>query len=76
MAIWGQFDPGISLLDLAKKATEQGMNINNGNNYHWQEKPLNAARFGFASINEAEMEQGIGVIKNLIKNKHQSGGQN
>jgi GntR family transcriptional regulator / MocR family aminotransferase len=75
MAIWGQFDSTISLIDLAQKASALGMNINNGSNYHWQEVPVNAARLGFASIDETEMEQGLGVLKKLIKNKLRNGGR-
>ncbi|MBK7937427.1 MAG: PLP-dependent aminotransferase family protein [Lewinellaceae bacterium] len=64
MAVWTTFDPAVSLPDLAKKAKENGLYIPDGSTYS---NGQNAARLGFASVNEEEMERGMGVLRALLK---------
>ncbi len=66
MAVWAKFDPSVSLPFLSEKALLKGLKINNGSTYNPDGVLLNATRLGFASINESEIEQGIGILKNLI----------
>ena len=63
MAVWATFDKSVSLSALAGKASEKGLLIPDGTNYT---PHLNATRLGFASVNEEEMERGIGILKGLI----------
>ncbi|NUN99565.1 MAG: PLP-dependent aminotransferase family protein [Saprospiraceae bacterium] len=63
MAVWATFDKKVLLPDLAFRAKQQGLLISDGTNYS---SHLNAARLGFASVNEAEMELGMAILKRAI----------
>jgi GntR family transcriptional regulator / MocR family aminotransferase len=62
MAVWAKFDPSVFLPKLSEKAEKMGLKINNGAPYH-----INAARFGFASTDEDEIEKGIEILKKGLK---------
>jgi GntR family transcriptional regulator/MocR family aminotransferase len=64
MAVWAKFDRSVPLPVLAQKVRAQGWFIPDGSGYAPQ---LNATRLGFASVTEAEIEQGIGIIKKNIE---------
>jgi GntR family transcriptional regulator / MocR family aminotransferase len=61
MAVWAKFDPSVFLPNLSEKAIKMGLKINSGAAYN-----INATRFGFASTNEIEIEQGIDILKKVI----------
>jgi len=63
LAVWARFDPACSLRELAKKSREKGLWISDGLNYGAH---LNAARLGFAAVNEEEIERGINILKKSI----------
>ncbi len=63
MAVWAQFAPGISLPALSKKVRENGLYIPDGTSYA---DNSNATRLGFASVNEEEMERGMGILKKCV----------
>lgn len=62
MAVWAKFDKAFPLPGLSAKAREFGLLISDGTNY---DPNLNATRLGFASVNEEEMERGMGILKRL-----------
>lgn len=66
MAVWAKFDKAIPLPMLAAKARENGLLISDGTGY---DPNLNATRLGFASVNEEEMERGMGILKALLQNQ-------
>lgn len=63
LAVWARFDPACSLQKLAKKSRENGLWISDGLNYGAN---LNAARLGFAAVDEEEIERGMGILKKSI----------
>lgn len=63
MAVWTHFDPSVPLRQLAPKLIAKGMYMSDGTGYS---QHLNATRLGFASVNEAEMEKGMAVLKLVI----------
>jgi GntR family transcriptional regulator / MocR family aminotransferase len=67
MAVWAQYDPSVSLPILAEKALKKGLKISDGSTYNPDGIHLNAARMGFAAVNEEEIERGIGILKGVIK---------
>lgn len=67
MAVWAQYDPSVSLPILSEKALNMGLRISDGSNYNPDGIQLNAARMGFAAVNEEEIEQGISILKSVIK---------
>ncbi len=64
MAVWAKFDTAIDLPDLALQAAAKGLYIANGTHYA---PGMNATRMGFAAVNESEMEQGVVMLKSVIK---------
>ena len=67
MAVWAQYDPSVSLPILAQKALKKGLKISDGSTYNPDGIILNAARMGFAAVNEEEIERGIGILKGVIR---------
>jgi len=63
LAVWARFDPACSLQTVAKKSRENGLWISDGLNYGAH---LNAARLGFAAVNEEEIERGMRILKKSI----------
>lgn len=64
LAVWAKFDPACSLPDLAPKVREKGLWISNGVHYG---PDLNATRLGFAAVNEEEIEKGMRILKQAVK---------
>ena len=64
LAVWARFDRAFPLPELAKKARAIGLWISDGVNYGTQ---LNAARLGFAAVNETEIERGMGILKRIVE---------
>ncbi len=64
LAVWARFDPAFPLADIARKSRENGLWISDGLLYG---PGLNATRLGFASVNEQEIEQGMGILKGVLK---------
>jgi GntR family transcriptional regulator/MocR family aminotransferase len=63
MAVWARFDPDCSLPALAQKTLENGLSIPTGLTYA---PGMNTTRLGFASVNEEEIERGMGILKKTI----------
>ena len=66
MSVWVKFEPEYRLPDIARRAGERGLFMNDGKLYNSGEVDHNALRMGFASMNEAEMEEAIGILKQLM----------
>ena len=63
LAVWARFDPAFPLPAVAQKSRENGLWISDGQHYG---AGLNATRLGFAAVNEAEIEQGVGILKGVL----------
>lgn len=66
MAVWTQFDPEIDLVKLAERALVQDLYFANGASSVLLKQPHNAIRLGFASSAPEELEESVGIIKNLL----------
>ena len=63
LAVWARFDPAFSLPDVARRSRENGLWISDGLHYG---PGLNAARLGFAAVNEEEIERGMRILKGVL----------
>ena len=66
MAIWVKFDKSISIPKLSKKMLESGFYMSDGSNYNPAGVQLNSIRMGFASMNLAEIERCVKLLKSLV----------
>jgi GntR family transcriptional regulator/MocR family aminotransferase len=67
MAVWTVFNQPLHLLTIAQEAARQGFTMSNGSLYNTETKNYNATRLGFASLNEAEMQQAVGKLATVIQ---------
>ena len=66
-AIWTKF-VGMDVRDIAAAASRQGLSMSNGCDYWHSTTALeNAVRLGFASMNEKEMTEAVGILKRVMK---------
>jgi GntR family transcriptional regulator/MocR family aminotransferase len=66
-AVWTKFN-GMAVRDIAAAAQRLGLGMANGEDYWHQKKGQgNAVRLGFASLNEKEMEEAVGILKKVMK---------
>jgi GntR family transcriptional regulator/MocR family aminotransferase len=74
MAVWARFDPKLPLPAFSAQCRSLGLVISSGLiNDQVSSKPLNAARLGFAFVNEAEASKAISIMKQVISNFQTSG---
>jgi GntR family transcriptional regulator/MocR family aminotransferase len=66
LAVWSSFDEKIDLTKLSEQASKNGLYIDNGNFYKNESFQKNAMRMGFASLEEKEMVQALGILKRTI----------
>ncbi|WP_270087071.1 aminotransferase-like domain-containing protein [Sphingobacterium sp. SYP-B4668] len=66
MSVWVHFAPDIDLSQLVKRAYQKGLLLSDGDVI--QDAPFheNGLRLGFASSTEAEIIQGISILKSLL----------
>lgn len=62
LALWTVFDKKYPLESISIKAAKQGLFINDGKIFDHSDQKYNALRFGFASLNEAEVDEVIRII--------------
>jgi GntR family transcriptional regulator/MocR family aminotransferase len=62
LALWAVFNNKYPLEDISMKAAKQGLFINDGKIFDNGSLKYNALRFGFASLNELEMDEVINII--------------
>ncbi|GAB3543499.1 aminotransferase-like domain-containing protein [Spirosoma fluminis] len=68
MAVWAVFDSTIDLERLAEDAGRAGLFLSSGVSHNPPgRRQLNGTRLGFASSNEAELEQAVAVLGKLIR---------
>ncbi|WP_461532289.1 MocR-like pyridoxine biosynthesis transcription factor PdxR [Sinomicrobium sp.] len=65
MSVWTKFND-INLKKLSEKAGKKGLAISDGSYYDSVDQQYNAARMGFASLDLAEQEQAVKILKSCI----------
>jgi GntR family transcriptional regulator/MocR family aminotransferase len=68
LAVWANFDKKINLIKMAEDASKKGLHIANGNFYKNESFSMNALRMGFASLQENEMVEALGILKKIMPN--------
>lgn len=66
LSVWVNFDPNIRLEKMAAEAYKKGLYIADGTAHQYPEYPCNALRLGFASSNEDQLEQSVGILRKII----------
>lgn len=66
LAVWANFDEKVDLNKMSKEASKKGLYIDNGNFYKNESFMTNAMRIGFASLEEKEMIEALGILKKII----------
>ncbi|NIG56034.1 PLP-dependent aminotransferase family protein [Chitinophaga sp. Cy-1792] len=69
MAIWLSFNKKYPLPAIAARAAEQGLVMSDGSSYSHMSKPLNALRFGFASLHEKELHTVTDILAAVLKRR-------
>lgn len=68
MSVWAEFDPSLPVADIAAAARKKGLAMSNGRIYNKaSDRTWNAARLGFAVLNLEEIEQAVGVLKEVME---------
>jgi GntR family transcriptional regulator/MocR family aminotransferase len=66
LGVWTTFDKRIDLIKMSENAAKKGLYIGNGNFYKNEVFFTNALRMGFASVNENEMAEALGILKKIM----------
>jgi GntR family transcriptional regulator/MocR family aminotransferase len=61
--VWSNFDKKIDLIKMAEDALKKGLYIGNGTCYKNESFFTNALRMRFASLEENEMVEALGILK-------------
>nr|WP_294875324.1 PLP-dependent aminotransferase family protein [uncultured Pedobacter sp.] len=67
LAVWANFNEKIDLIKMSDDASKKGLYIDNGNFYKNESFSTNAMRMGFASLEENEMVEALGILKKVIQ---------
>lgn len=67
MALWLRFHPDLPLTKVLEKASVRGVKIMGSVYSRGNNATYNALRFGFASLNEAELTKAAGILKTSIQ---------
>jgi GntR family transcriptional regulator/MocR family aminotransferase len=67
MAAWVAFDKQLPLTDISTRASSMGLFMSDGSFYNTGPVQYNALRMGFASLNEVEMAEIIGLLGKLTR---------
>jgi GntR family transcriptional regulator/MocR family aminotransferase len=59
LAVWLRFDPAVSLSRLAELAHAERVRFQPGSAFATDGQPVQGARLGFASLDEAELRRGV-----------------
>jgi GntR family transcriptional regulator / MocR family aminotransferase len=62
LALWLRFPDHLPLPEIAEKALGLGLRLSPGAHYHYPGKSENALRFGFASLNDRELANVVGIL--------------
>ncbi|MEO6167038.1 MAG: aminotransferase class I/II-fold pyridoxal phosphate-dependent enzyme, partial [Chitinophagales bacterium] len=66
MAVWVRFKKKFSVADLSNAVSPHGMYISDGIFYNSGKVNYNALRMGYASLNEKEMTEAVGILKKCV----------
>ncbi|KAA2241312.1 PLP-dependent aminotransferase family protein [Chitinophaga agrisoli] len=66
LGVWAQFDKKTNLVKMSEAALKKGLYIGNGSFYKNESFDTNALRMGFASLNENEMTEALGILKQVL----------
>lgn len=66
MAVWATFDPSIDMDVRTQRAAREGLVLSSGVMHNPPGQRLNGTRLGFASSNEAELEQSVAILKKVM----------
>ncbi|HVU59017.1 MAG TPA: PLP-dependent aminotransferase family protein [Puia sp.] len=66
LALWTKFKKEYPLPGISARAAGNGLMISNGRMYDVDDHHFNALRIGFASMNEKELEEAVGLLKKSI----------
>ena len=67
LAVWSNFNKKIDLVKMAENALKKGLSIDNGDFYKNGSFSTNGLRLGFASLNENEMIEALGILKKVAQ---------
>ncbi len=66
MAIWARVDPNIDVSAWAVEAHDAGVAFSPGREFRYDRRKVNAARFGFATLNEKELDEATGILADTL----------
>lgn len=66
LAVWAMFDPALDMEALAERAGRAGLFMASGIGHNPPGQRLNGTRLGFASSNEAELEQAVAILRRSV----------
>ena len=66
LGVWTEFDPNVDLSKMSDDASKSGLHIGNGLFYKNESFDTNALRMGFASLEEDEMAEALGILKKIV----------
>lgn len=66
LAVWANFDEHIDLIKLTEDAAKKKLQIDDGSFYKNESFVTNGTRMGFASLNENEMIEALGLLKKVL----------
>lgn len=67
LALWTKFRKEYPLSEISERAANNGLMISDGRMYDVDGHHFNALRIGFASMNEKELEEAVGLLKKSVK---------
>lgn len=66
MALWLQFDDRYPLASVLSKASSKNLHLNGSAYFEGHNDNYNSIRFGFASLQEQQLEQAVRVLANIL----------
>jgi len=66
LAVWVNFDQKINMVKMSEDASKKGLYIDDGNFYKNEAFSTNGMRMGFASLEENEITEALGILKNIV----------
>jgi GntR family transcriptional regulator/MocR family aminotransferase len=66
LAVWANFDKKIDLVKMAEEAAKKWLQVDDGSFYRNESFTTNGIRMGFASLDENEMVEALGILKNVL----------
>ncbi len=67
LALWLKFPEHLPLQEVAERALKSGLRMSPGGYYKYAGRSENALRFGFASLNERELANVVGILAKCCK---------